>query len=106
MSGPAAFGRLIGAAWMLVRNDALLPHELEPLYGSSIATLSKVLRVFAGPRARVESSFIDWASAERFIAASADGSFCVVTPAISSRRSGGFSLSAGFGAGGGAANEG
>ncbi|WP_374470764.1 2-polyprenylphenol 6-hydroxylase [Phenylobacterium sp.] len=52
MSGPAAFGRLIGAAWMLVRNDALLPRELDPLYGGSIKTLSKALRLFAGRGAR------------------------------------------------------
>jgi ubiquinone biosynthesis protein len=52
MSRIGAFGRLVGAAWMLVRNDALLPHELEPLYGSSIGTLSRGLRMFAGPRAK------------------------------------------------------
>jgi ubiquinone biosynthesis protein len=48
MGGPAAFGRLIGAGWTLVRNDALLPRELEPLYGGSVLTLSRALRVFAG----------------------------------------------------------
>ncbi|HEY8573434.1 2-polyprenylphenol 6-hydroxylase [Phenylobacterium sp.] len=53
MSGPGAFGRLIGAAWMLVRNDALLPHELDPLYSSGTRTLGKVLRIFAGSRARL-----------------------------------------------------
>lgn len=52
MSGPGAFGRLIGAAWMLVRNDALLPHELDPLYASGVRTLGKALRIFAGRRAR------------------------------------------------------
>ncbi|HEY8615457.1 2-polyprenylphenol 6-hydroxylase [Phenylobacterium sp.] len=52
MSGPAAFGRLIGAAWMLVRNDALLPRELDLLYGGSVRTLSRVLRLFAGRAAR------------------------------------------------------
>ena len=36
MSGPAAFGRLIGAGWMLARNDALLPRELEPLYPPAV----------------------------------------------------------------------
>jgi ubiquinone biosynthesis protein len=53
LSGPGAFGRLIGAAWMLVRNDALLPHELDPLYSSGVRALGKALRVFAGPRARI-----------------------------------------------------
>ena len=52
MSGPAAFGRLIGAAWMLVRNDALLPHELEALYPSGVSTLGRVLRLAAGRRAK------------------------------------------------------
>lgn len=51
MSGPAAFGRLIGAAWVLVRNDALLPRELELLYPSSVKTLSGFLRLFAGREA-------------------------------------------------------
>jgi ubiquinone biosynthesis protein len=52
MSGPAAFGRLIGAGWMLARNDALLPAELEPLYPPAVATLAKGLRLFAGRGAR------------------------------------------------------
>lgn len=37
---------------MLLRNDALLPHELDPLYAAHVRTISKVLRVFAGPRAK------------------------------------------------------
>ena len=53
MSGPAAFGRLIGAGWMLVRNDALLPHELDALYPPPVAALSKLLRWVAGPQGRV-----------------------------------------------------
>ncbi|MDB5446424.1 MAG: aarF [Phenylobacterium sp.] len=52
MGGPAAFGRLIGAGWMLVRNDALLPRELDALYPPSVAALSKALRLFAGRGAR------------------------------------------------------
>jgi ubiquinone biosynthesis protein len=52
MSGPAAFGRLIGAGWMLARNDALLPRELEPLYPPAIAALSKAVRLASGPQAR------------------------------------------------------
>jgi ubiquinone biosynthesis protein len=53
MSGVAAFGRLMGAGWVLVRNDALLPRELELAYPSGVRTLSKALRLFAGRGARV-----------------------------------------------------
>ncbi|MDB5416591.1 MAG: aarF, partial [Phenylobacterium sp.] len=53
MSGLGALGRLVGAGWVLVRNDALLPRELDALYASGIRTLSKALRLFAGRGARV-----------------------------------------------------
>ena len=52
MSGPAAFGRLMGAGWMLVRNDALLPRELELLYPPSVRALSRALRLCAGREGR------------------------------------------------------
>jgi len=52
MSGPAAFGRLIGAGWMLARNDALLPREFDALYPPPIAALSGALRLVAGPQAK------------------------------------------------------
>ncbi|HVI31710.1 2-polyprenylphenol 6-hydroxylase [Phenylobacterium sp.] len=52
MSGPGAFGRLIGAAWMLVRNDALLPRELDPLYDGGVRPLSRALRLLSGRGAR------------------------------------------------------
>jgi ubiquinone biosynthesis protein len=52
MSGPAAFGRLVGAAWVLARNDALLPKELEPLYSPAVATIGNVLRLLGGRDAR------------------------------------------------------
>jgi ubiquinone biosynthesis protein len=52
MSGPAALGRLISASWMLARNDALLPRELEPLYPPAVAALSQALRLAAGPESR------------------------------------------------------
>ena len=52
MSGPAAFGRLIGAAWMLVRSDALLPRELEDLYPPPVLGLSRALRMLAGTQSR------------------------------------------------------
>jgi ubiquinone biosynthesis protein len=53
MTGVAAFGRLVGAGWTLVRNDALMPRELDPLYSSGVRTLSKALRLFAGRQARM-----------------------------------------------------
>lgn len=53
MSGPGAFVRLIGAAWMLVRNDALLPREFDPLYSGPVRTLADISRIFAGPGSRV-----------------------------------------------------
>jgi ubiquinone biosynthesis protein len=52
MSGPAAFGRLIGAGWMLARNDALLPRELDALYPPVVQALSRALRLLAGREAR------------------------------------------------------
>jgi len=48
----AAFGRLIGAVWRLIRNDALLPRELDALYTPSLRALSKTLRLFAGADGR------------------------------------------------------
>ena len=51
MSGPAAFGRLVGAGWTLLRNDALLPRELRDLYPPMVLTLSKALHVAAGRQA-------------------------------------------------------
>ena len=52
MSGIGAFGRMTAAVWALVRNDALLPRELDGLYPSSVAGLAKLLRIFAGSGAR------------------------------------------------------
>jgi ubiquinone biosynthesis protein len=52
MSGPGALGRLVGAGWVLVRNDALLPRELDGLYPAGVATLARGLRLFAGRGAR------------------------------------------------------
>ena len=43
---------MAGAAWILVRNDALLPRELDDLYPPTISTLAKALRLFAGRGAR------------------------------------------------------
>ncbi|MDD3838326.1 MAG: ubiquinone biosynthesis protein UbiB, partial [Phenylobacterium sp.] len=52
MSGPGAFVRLLGAAWTLIRNDALLPREFDAFYSGPIKTLADVSRLFAGPGAR------------------------------------------------------
>ncbi len=52
MAGPGAFGRLLAAGWMLARNDALLPRELDGLYGGPVRTLSKAVRLLGGRGAR------------------------------------------------------
>ena len=52
MLGLGAPGRLIAAGWLLIRNDALLPRELSPLYGGWVEPLSRALRLLAGPGGR------------------------------------------------------
>jgi len=52
MSGLAAFGRMTGAVWVLLRNDALLPRELDALYPPSLGAVAKTLRLLAGAGAR------------------------------------------------------
>ncbi|MDR3506983.1 MAG: ubiquinone biosynthesis protein UbiB, partial [Caulobacteraceae bacterium] len=52
MSRPAAFGRLLGAAFVLVRADAILPRELDPVLPPSGRAAAAFLRLFAGPEAR------------------------------------------------------
>lgn len=47
MASVGAFLRLMGAGWTLVRNDALLPRELEDFYSPGVRTASTTLRVFA-----------------------------------------------------------
>ncbi len=47
-----AFGRMIGAVLALVRNDALLPAELDDRYPASVRALARTLRLFAGSGAR------------------------------------------------------
>lgn len=39
--------RLIGAGWRLIRNDALLPRELDAFYPPMVRGLARTLRVFA-----------------------------------------------------------
>jgi ubiquinone biosynthesis protein len=52
MGAIGAFGRMTAAVWVLVRNDALLPRELDEAYLPSVAFVAKTLRLFAGPGAR------------------------------------------------------
>jgi len=53
MSRLSAFRRLIGAGWVLVRADALIPRELDPVLPASIRLVARLLRLLAGPRARL-----------------------------------------------------
>ena len=43
---------MTAAVWVLVRNDALLPRELDALFPPPVSTLAKTLRLFAGRGAR------------------------------------------------------
>jgi len=52
MSRIGAFGRMLGAVSALVRNDALLPRELDAIYPSAVGTFARFLRLFAGRQAR------------------------------------------------------
>ena len=50
MASLGAWLRLLGAGWTLVRNDALLPREIEPFLPGGARTLAGVLRLFAARR--------------------------------------------------------
>ena len=52
MSDFGSFTRLLGAGWVLARNDALIPRELEPLLPARARVLGRVARLFAGRQAR------------------------------------------------------
>lgn len=52
MGAFGAFGRMTAAVWVLLRNDALLPKELEGLYPPPVEALAKTLRLFCGRGAR------------------------------------------------------
>jgi ubiquinone biosynthesis protein len=52
MSDLAAFFRLMGAFWALVRADALLPRPLDPYLPPGVRLLAGFLRLFAGPQGR------------------------------------------------------
>ena len=53
MSDLGSFARLLGAGWVLARNDALIPRELEPLLPARARVLGKLARLFAGGQAKV-----------------------------------------------------
>ena len=48
-----AFFRLTGAAWTLARADALIPREAEPFLPAQARFLGRIVRLFAGGKARV-----------------------------------------------------
>jgi ubiquinone biosynthesis protein len=52
MSDLTAFGRLVGAGWVLIRADVLIPRELDPILPPSVRAGARALRLFAGPQAR------------------------------------------------------
>ncbi|HZZ87078.1 MAG TPA: ubiquinone biosynthesis protein UbiB, partial [Caulobacteraceae bacterium] len=52
MAGLGSYGRLAGAALILIRADALLPRELSPLLPPSLRWLGGSLRLFSGPASR------------------------------------------------------
>ena len=52
MSEAGAWLRLIGAGWILVRADALIPREIDPLLPARVRLIGRTLRLFAGPQAR------------------------------------------------------
>lgn len=50
MASLGAYVRLFGAGWTLVRNDALLPRELDGAYSPAVRAGANVLRIFATRR--------------------------------------------------------
>lgn len=50
MAGIGAYLRLFGAAWTLIRHDALLPIEADPYYPAGLRTLARGLRLFSSRR--------------------------------------------------------
>ncbi|WP_419253534.1 2-polyprenylphenol 6-hydroxylase [Caulobacter sp. ErkDOM-YI] len=53
MGQMSAFWRLIGAGWVLIRADALIPCELDPILPPSARLAARTLRLLSGPRARL-----------------------------------------------------
>ena len=52
MSDFGSFTRLLGAAYVLARADALIPREIAPMLPARVRLLGNVLRLFAGKAAR------------------------------------------------------
>ena len=52
MSDLGSFARLIGAAWVLARADALIPREIDPLLPARARLIGRIVRLAAGPQAR------------------------------------------------------
>jgi ubiquinone biosynthesis protein len=50
MASIGAYARLAGAGWTLVRNDALLPRELDGFYSPAVRGAANTLRAFATQR--------------------------------------------------------
>jgi len=50
MASLGAYLRLFGAGWTLVRNDALMPRELDAFYSPAVRIAANTLRVFASRR--------------------------------------------------------
>ncbi|MBU1375257.1 MAG: 2-polyprenylphenol 6-hydroxylase [Alphaproteobacteria bacterium] len=50
MASLGAYLRLFGAGWTLVRNDALLPRELDAFYSPAVRVGANTLRIFASRR--------------------------------------------------------
>jgi ubiquinone biosynthesis protein len=52
MSRIATFGRLVTWTWALIRADAVVPRELDPVLPATARRLARVVRLLAGPQAR------------------------------------------------------
>src|SRR6185503_12816844 len=53
VSDLGSFARLIGAGWVLARNDALIPRELEALLPARARVLGGFARLFSGRQAKI-----------------------------------------------------
>jgi ubiquinone biosynthesis protein len=52
VAGLGSYGRLAGAAFILIRADALVPRELDPVLPGGVRWIAGFLRLFSGPAAR------------------------------------------------------
>ncbi|OYW30568.1 MAG: 2-polyprenylphenol 6-hydroxylase [Caulobacter sp. 12-67-6] len=53
MGQMSAFWRLVGAGWVLIRADALIPRELDPVLPPPARLAARTLRLLSGPRAKL-----------------------------------------------------